>query len=695
MDLSRLKFKLQDGAHPPRMRYDELHEGDMMVEWSDKYIEYTRLIDLLLKAEKYQYKLGSSTHSQADFSDQFLDRCHNDLITHLTIRTREIKVFYYKELANLDKWHAEMIDKRQQVADIRSGYVHEAASNNLYELYRGYTLLRTYCTINCDFAMDLVHTHDRLLISHQPLTAICQSLLRESGIIDISFFEGKIASIIDLYAGYFTNGDLYKAEIALKDYSIPRTALHRRRESATFLDGMMLMFFFYMLFAIADVWITYTFVDTSVAWDMPLVIKRLLRLQSTVCIFTLGVGFDILMWEKRKVNYALVLEFPPGRLDMSYRKFLYYGLSYMTFFLFCYLMCVAHVATSSIYVSKDIYRDPVLPITFGRYFSGLARSTPLLLWALLPLVVPLQVIIKSVLFCMPRHFVFEKMVMRMWWRNIGAFYYRAAFPVFLWGDQFISLNPFLADIIYVISHTYFPAYLAPMWLTIPSIVRAIQCYKNAKVAGKAYPNMMNMGKYLVSIPGVYLDYCMDTYFDTYPGLVYFFLFWKYLEHTYKNYWDIWEDMALMNGGAGALVFHKNKNHGIPYKKTPFLQRPSKFTSVEAFFIVVYNCLVRYSFLITVFYRTPVTTSFWLESFLAFVEYLRRIMWNILRVENQAATNMEGYVAIRFLPLNLQNYAGKKRSSNQETHPLDSPEGHSELRAVSAPALSTNKIHSNA
>ena len=79
--------------------------------------------------------------------------------------------------------------------------------------------------------------------------------------------------------------------------------------------------------------------------------------------------------------------------------------------------------------------------------------------------------------------------------------YRVTFPIFFVGDQLTSITQLFVDFSILISAGYAPDYVQVIFYNIPAIIRIIQCIKRYHEKFEAYPHLVNMFKYISSVPG--------------------------------------------------------------------------------------------------------------------------------------------------------------------------------------------------
>lgn len=173
----------------------------------------------------------------------------------------------------------------------------------------------------------------------------------------------------------------------------------------------------------------------------------------------------------------------------------------------------------------------------------------------------------------------------------------------------------------------------------------MQCYVRYREKFQVYPHITNMFKYVSSIPGTLL--VLRVVQNNRVALIIFNLF-KAIEMIYKCYWDIAEDWALFTGGTGVKEFAAQPSK---WQNRILCRRTSFFQNRVLAVCCVNNIAARWAFLVP-FAVPGLEQTFSYKTFLIALEICRRCIWNVLRIDNQQATNCEGYALTRYIPVLL-------------------------------------------
>jgi hypothetical protein len=152
-----------------------------------------------------------------------------------------------------------------------------------------------------------------------------------------------------------------------------------------------------------------------------------------------------------------------------------------------------------------------------------------------------------------------------------------------------------------------------------------------------------MGKYMSAIPASFLN-LVAVKQSPYCRVIVGF---RVIELLYKLFWDYIEDWALFYGGMGALEF---KNKREKWQNKLICRRPSQFCTTTLVVAIIFNFCARSQWIFNEFSTMPCIQSFWYKTAMIFLEITRRCLWNILRVDNQQATNCEEYALTRVIPV---------------------------------------------
>jgi len=199
----------------------------------------------------------------------------------------------------------------------------------------------------------------------------------------------------------------------------------------------------------------------------------------------------------------------------------------------------------------------------------------------------------------------------------------------------------------------------PFLNSVPATIRLIQCirrYRDSDYTMRVH--LVNGGKYASTVAAnfVYFIWRHAGAPESGSTLAVFTLITA-ISGMYRAGWDLLMDWAFLRKNA----------------KPKFLRDDLTFrcSPIWLYFLMVANIMIR---CIALFYIPPGGLNLNVRSFMfAFLEVVRRIMWNLIRVENEHARNVHAYRVIQPAALNLLR--------SREPSPVRSPP----LSAVSSAA----------
>lgn len=532
---------------------------------------------------------------------------------------------------------------------------------NIFELYKSVRLLKEFTSLNETGFIKIAKKHDKMF----PTSAVCTERMKELLIKTkfasqsaLSDFEDEIERIYG--QNFDTKGK--GAKKTLVSYYTPMGDLSRQRERLALHTGISLGFFVPIALVLMDIVLSIVIAKHDLI-DLPPMCRHLSRFHLTMMIYSLSLATVFAIYEAKRINYVLILELPSANMAAGANTIAIRALWFSTVHCVAIIMGTVSAYTSLSNNSQHSFSEP-LPYPFGDYLEMLAQLVPYEVWLCIPFAFYFYWIISAIFFYKKhklRHYC-----LMVFLRCLNPRVRRINFPQFFFMDQGVSLSVVIVDLCYILSGGYMPDYIIAFFLTTFNIIRSIQCARRYKETKDVYPNIYNMIKYLVSIPGCFTEASILT---NIPGIRYTLYAIRCIETIYKIYWDTVEDWALFSGGSGAMLFKQTHTEKKIYKGK-ILRRPSLFSVPTLYFCFILNILIRIYLPITLFISHPFLKEFWVASIAGILEVFRRNIWNILRLDNQQATNCEGYVISRFIPLLESREERDKRRLDNKNHSDD-------------------------
>ncbi|KAM7378744.1 hypothetical protein PAMP_004343 [Pampus punctatissimus] len=274
-------------------------------------------------------------------------------------------------------------------------------------------------------------------------------------------------------------------------------------------------------------------------------------------------------------------------------------------------------------------------------------------------------------------------LLKLLFRVVTAPFHRVGFADFWLADQLNSLVVVLMDLEYMICFYSFEldwkshdglissedkevcnsySYgVRAVIKCLPAWFRFVQCLRRYRDTKRAFPHLVNAGKYSTSFFVVTFAALYSTYKDEpeADAQIFFYLYISCLvvSSCYTLIWDLKMDWGLFDRNAGENTFLREE---IVY--------PHKAYYYSA---IVEDVLLRFSWTLTVSLTTVYSfhgMSDILATVLAPLEVFRRFVWNFFRLENEHLNNCGEFRAVRDIsvaPLNADDQTLLEQMMDQE------------------------------
>ncbi|XP_061790015.1 xenotropic and polytropic retrovirus receptor 1 homolog [Nerophis lumbriciformis] len=273
-------------------------------------------------------------------------------------------------------------------------------------------------------------------------------------------------------------------------------------------------------------------------------------------------------------------------------------------------------------------------------------------------------------------------LLKLLFRVMTAPFHRVGFADFWLADQLNSLGVVLLDMEYMICFYSFEldwkkhdglirgegndvcnSYSYGVRAVIhclPAWFRFIQCLRRYRDTKRAFPHLVNAGKYSTSFFVVTFAALYSTHKESYADahiFLYLYITCLVVSSCYTLVWDLKMDWGLFDRSAGENTFLREE---IVY--------PHKAYYYSA---IVEDVLLRFSWILTVSLSTMSSfhgISDILATTLAPMEVFRRFVWNFFRLENEHLNNCGEFRAVRDIsvaPLNADDQTLLEQMMDQE------------------------------
>uniref|UniRef100_A0A8C5GHJ3 Xenotropic and polytropic retrovirus receptor 1 homolog n=1 Tax=Gouania willdenowi TaxID=441366 RepID=A0A8C5GHJ3_GOUWI len=273
-------------------------------------------------------------------------------------------------------------------------------------------------------------------------------------------------------------------------------------------------------------------------------------------------------------------------------------------------------------------------------------------------------------------------LLKLLFRVVTAPFHRVGFADFWLADQLNSLVVVLMDLEYLICFYSFEldwkkhdgliskgqdvcnsySYgVRAVIKCLPAWFRFVQCLRRYRDTKRAFPHLVNAGKYSTSFFVVTFSALYSTHRDEAPAeaqiFLYLYIACLIVSSCYTLVWDLKMDWGLFDRNAGENTFLREE---IVY--------PQKAYYYSA---IVEDVLLRFSWVLTVSLTTLTDfphMSDILGTILAPLEVFRRFVWNFFRLENEHLNNCGEFRAVRDIsvaPLNADDQTLLEQMMDQE------------------------------
>ncbi|KAM9349179.1 xenotropic and polytropic retrovirus receptor 1 homolog isoform 2-T2 [Symphorus nematophorus] len=646
------------------MKFTEHLSAHITPEWRKQYIQYEAFKEMLYAAQDQAPSIEVTDEDTvkryyAKFEEKFFQTCEKELA--------KINTFYSEKLAEAQRRFATLQNELQSSLDAqRESWANgrglrrrktvfalsqqeRCKHRNIKDLqlafsefYLSLILLQNYQNLNFTGFRKILKKHDKILETSRGAD------WRVAHVEVAPFYTcKKITQLISeteaLVTTELEGGDRQRA---MKRLRVPPLGAAQPAPAwTTFRVGLYCGVF---LVLIVTVIITGAVVIRSAdVWPM----VRIYRGGFLLIEFLFLLGINTYGWRQAGVNHVLIFELNP-RNNLSHQHlFEIAGLLGV-------LWCVSLLSC--------LFSDSILvPM----------QANPLALYGLF-----LLFLINPFKTC---YYKSRFWLLKLLFRVVTAPFHRVGFADFWLADQLNSLVVVLMDLEYMICFYSFEldwkkhdglisssgkdvcnsySYgVRAVIQCLPAWFRFIQCLRRYRDTKRAFPHLVNAGKYstsffVVTFAALYSTHKAEAHAD---AQIFFYLYISCLiiSSCYTLVWDLKMDWGLFDRNAGENTFLREE---IVY--------PHKAYYYSA---IVEDVMLRFSWTLTITLSTLTDVpgiSDILATVLAPMEVFRRFVWNFFRLENEHLNNCGEFRAVRDIsvaPLNADDQTLLEQMMDQE------------------------------
>uniref|UniRef100_A0A6Q2X7Y0 Xenotropic and polytropic retrovirus receptor 1a n=1 Tax=Esox lucius TaxID=8010 RepID=A0A6Q2X7Y0_ESOLU len=642
------------------MKFAEHLSSHITPEWRKQYLQYEAFKDMLYAAQDQAPSIEVTDEDTvkryyAKFEEKFFQNCEKELL--------KINTFYSEKLAEAQRRFATLQNELQSSLDAqresnapgirkRKTVFHLSQEERckhrnikdlqlaFSEFYLSLILLQNYQNLNFTGFRKILKKHDKILETPRGAD------WRVAQVEVAPFYTcKKITQLISeteaLVTTELEGGDRQKAMKRLR--VPPLGAAQPALAWTTFRVGLYCGVF--IVLAIAFI-LTGTLTHKHNVW--PLV--RIYRGGFLLIEFLFLLGINTYGWRQAGVNHVLIFELNP-RSNLSHQH-----LFEIAGFLGV-LWCMS-----------------ILSCLYSEYTMLPMQINPLILYGFmfLFLINPFKTGYHKSRFWL----------LKLLFRVFTAPFHRVEFADFWLADQLNSLVIVLMDLEYLICFYSFELEwtnrkgLLPMLnksvcpysygvraiiQCLPAWFRFVQCLRRYRDTKRAFPHLVNAGKYsttffVVTFAALYSTHREQNHSDK-DMFFYLLIIFSAISSLYTLIWDLKMDWGLFDRGAGENTFLREE---IVYPHKAYY-----------YCAIIEDIILRFAWTIQISLTTMTnipSIGDMVATLLAPLEVFRRFVWNFFRLENEHLNNCGEFRAVRDIsvaPLNADDQTLLEQMMDQE------------------------------
>ncbi|XP_048846107.1 xenotropic and polytropic retrovirus receptor 1 homolog [Brienomyrus brachyistius] len=645
------------------MKFTEHLSAHITPEWRKQYIQYEAFKDMLYSAQDQAPSIEVTDEDTvkryyAKFEEKFFQACEKELA--------KINTFYSEKLAEAQRRFATLQNELQSSLDAqREGSVpglrrrhktvfhlsHEerVKYRNIKDLqlafsefYLSLILLQNYQNLNFTGFRKILKKHDKILETPRGAD------WRVAHVEVAPFYTcKKITQLISetetLVTTELEGGDRQKA---MKRLRVPPLGAAQPAPAwTTFRVGLFCGAFFVL--TVAFIILGTMLIGDGNVW--PLV--RIYRGGFLLVQFLFLLGINTYGWRQAGVNHVLIFELNP-RNNLSHQHL--FEIAGFLGVLWC-LSILACLNSKSILIPMQV--------------------NPLILYGFM-----LLFLINPFKTC---YYKSRFWLLKLLFRVFTAPFHKVEFADFWLADQLNSLVVLLMDLEYLVCFYSFELdWTAPEGLLsskpgdtcntysygvraviqcLPAWIRFVQCLRRYRDTKRAFPHLVNAGKYsttffVVTFAALYQTHKVNQHTDT-DVFFYLLIVFSAINSCYTLVWDLKMDWGLFDRSAGENTFLREE---IVYPQKAYY-----------YCAIVEDVILRFAWTIQISLTTlnifPSASDI-LSTVLAPLEVFRRFVWNFFRLENEHLNNCGEFRAVRDIsvaPLNADDQTLLEQMMDQE------------------------------
>ncbi|CAL6007523.1 EXS_family protein [Hexamita inflata] len=648
---------------------------DINPEWHPYCIKIERCIDYckqldtldetLLEQLKQDKNINNSNLKKIqDKSTEFIQEMQKDVYM--------VENFFLTQLKKIQKERDAVIELAKRAINIKLPKSKcFAIKQKMQECMRKAVMLQNYTAYNHEQLTKIAKLHDSTSSYVLNATQWVEDMMLKTEFDDGTQYSEIFESLTASYAELMNIGQK-KALQLLKNQETAKTDNKNRVANISSMLAVASAIFLANFINLIAYWF-----DNYPKAKLSKIQEMAVRVHFIIATIMVGFGYVMYFFNKFQLNYIFVLQIPGSVIQYGHRNVIKIGAIQMLVVTASSTLCLINQLNTT----SRTGLPATIPIIFGQFALKVSQIMKPTYWMLFPtLTLPLFTIVNMVRFRGKRSVFTYAMItlFRMFtpWRQ------RVEFPHFYFCNLLNSAKDSFKEIIAIIGCNKVPDYILILFVNIFNLTRGVQSFLRWRDSKQFYNQGWNMIKYLISIVSsmLSLDKVKNSKGSSDETLYWVFTGVKAVECVYKLYWDIFEDWGLLYGGSSGKKFRKDKSK---WQYGWYVRRPCNMPLLAVVAAHLVDYTARVIWIVPYFEALKKTTdSYWYKCLTTEIEIFRRLVWMLIRMDNQQSTNAEGYATVDKIPDTVQEYereeAKKKVKSNEETNILNSM---SELQSV--------------
>ncbi|CAL6074335.1 EXS_family protein [Hexamita inflata] len=643
-------------------------------EWQNRYIQldpYRKMCKDLEDLDEQLKEFLKQNDSQTINNQKSAIRNQSlKFIADLGKDVNMVEGFFLTQLEKIQKEQDEVVELAKRAFNIKLPQNKcFAIKQKMQECMRKTTMLQNYATYNQQQLITISKLHDSTSEYTLNATKWVKDTMDLTNFDDNNHYDVIFDSLATSYAELM-NIDQKKALQQLKAQKTNDNSNQNRirvSNTSSFISGFALLLLINLISFSAYWFDNYPKAKLSKIQEMAV------RVHFIIATIMVGFGYVMYFFNKFQLNFIFVLQIPGSVIQYGHRNVIKIGAIQMLVVTASSTLCIIGKLSKSM--------PATIPIIFGQFALKVSQIMKPTYWMLFPtLTLPLFTIVNIVRFRGKRSVFTYAMItlFRMFtpWRQ------RVEFPHFYFCNLLNSAKDSFKEIIAIIGCNKVPDYILILFVNIFNLTRGVQSFLRWRDSKQFYNQGWNMIKYLISIVSsmLSLEKVKNSKGSSDETLYWVFTGVKAVECVYKLYWDIFEDWGLLYGGSSGKKFRKDKSK---WQYGWYVRRPCNMPLLAVVAAHLVDYTARVIWIVPYFEAVKkYTESYWYKCLTTEIEIFRRLVWMLIRMDNQQSTNAEGYATVDKIPNSIGEYerdaTQKKAQAEKEASILNSM---SELQSV--------------